>query len=115
VQFFSSVRNIERASRPASRTVWVNSAVSRASVSRNREQGCTLAALTSPKRQALDAQRWSVNAVAELKVVGRHHRFEDIEQMARDRHLADRIGELAIFDPEAGSAAAVVAGDTVDA
>ena len=35
--------------------------------------------------------------------------------MAGDRDLADRKGELATLDPEAGGAAAVVAGDDVGA
>ena len=40
---------------------------------------------------------------------------EHVDQMSGDRHLADRIGELAVLDPEAGGAAAVVAGHHVDA
>src|SRR5215831_17469134 len=35
--------------------------------------------------------------------------------MSRDRDLAHWIGDLAIFDPETGGAAAIVAGDAVDA
>ena len=33
--------------------------------------------------------------------------------MTRDRHFADRIGALALLDPEARSTAAVIAGDHV--
>src|ERR1700752_3127752 len=99
IQFFSSVRNSDLASRPASRTVSFRSAASRASaVSRSS---------TSAKGQPFDAQRRRVDAVAEFQVIGRRQRLEHVEQMARDGHFADGIGELAVLDPEAGSAAAV--------
>src|ERR1700739_4970705 len=88
VQFFNSVRNSDSASAPASRTVSFKSFASLVSA--------------SAKRQSLDAQCRGVDAVAELKVVGRNHRLENLEQMARDRHLAHRIGDLAVLDPEAG-------------
>src|SRR5882724_3496211 len=55
VQFFSSVRNSENASAPASRTLSVSNAASRA------EMRSSLSA--SAKRQALDAQRRRVDAV----------------------------------------------------
>src|SRR5882724_5290779 len=107
VQFFNSVRNIAFASAPASRTASVSSAASRA---------VTFSAVSaSAKRQALDAQRRRINAVAEFQVVGGDQRFEHRQQMARDRHLADGVGDLAVLDPEAGCAAAVIAGDAVDA
>src|SRR3978361_893528 len=107
VQFFSSVRNIALASAPASSTVSVSSAASRVVMF------STVSA--SAKRQALDAQRRRIDAVAEFQVVGSNHRFEDRQQMARDRHFADGIGDLAVLDPEAGGAAAVIAGHAVDA
>src|ERR1700730_14947216 len=91
VQFFSSVRNKDSASAPASRTVSRSSAASSASTS-----SCTPSALTSAKRQSFDADRRRIDAVAKFQVVGRHHRFEDFEQMARDRHLAYGIGDLAV-------------------
>src|SRR5882672_7766383 len=93
VQFLSSVRNSDSASAPASRTVSVSSAAS-----------CALIASSvsaSAKRQALDAQRRRVDAVAEFQIVGRRQRFEDRQQMTRDRHLAHGIGDLAVLDPEA--------------
>src|SRR5882672_6475845 len=74
-----------------------------------------LSALTSANRQTLDAQRRSIDAIAEFQIVGWRQRLEYFEQMASDRHLAHRIGDLAILDPEAGCAAAVVAGHAVDA
>src|ERR1044072_2975959 len=107
VQFFNSVRNSDNASAPASRTVSVNSAASRAQIAS--------AISASAKRQALDAQRRRVDAVAEFQIVGGDERFEHRQQMARDRHLADGIGDLAFLDPETGGAAAVVAGHAVDA
>src|ERR1700759_5730957 len=106
VQFFRSVRNSDSASAPASRTVDFRSAASRAR--------CP-ASSTSAPRQSHDAQRRRVDAVAELQVVGGHERLEHLEQMACDRDLADGIGDLAVLDREAGGAAAVVAGDTIDA
>src|ERR1044071_6492780 len=107
VQFFNSVRNSDNASAPASRTVSRSSAASRAQIAS--------AISASAKRQALDAQRRRVDAVAEFQIVGGNQRFEHRQQMARDRHLAHGIGNLAILDPEAGGAAAVIAGDAVDA
>src|SRR5258705_7484091 len=74
-----------------------------------------LSALTSANRQTLDAQRGSVDAIAKFQIVGWRQRLEYFEKMACDRHLAHRIGDLAILDPEAGCAAAVVAGHAVDA
>src|SRR5581483_8991671 len=105
VQFFKSVRNSESASAPASRTLAVRSSVSRAK--------CP-APSTSAKRQSLDAHGRRVDAVAKLQIVGGDQRLEHLQQMAGDRHLADGIGDLAVLDPEAGGAAAVVAGDAVD-
>src|SRR5439155_16773786 len=107
VQFFSSVRNSDKASAPASRTVSRNSAASRAQI--------TSAISASAKRQALDAQRRRVDAVSEFQIVGGNQRFEHWQQMARDRHLADGISDLAVLDPESGGAAAVIAGHPVDA
>src|SRR3954470_14303949 len=110
IQFFRSVRNSDSASAPASRTVLSSSVASRARrLSRSSRE------LTSANRQALDAQRRRVDAVAEFQIVGRNQRPEHLKQMARDRYLADRIGDLAVLDPEAGGAAAVIAGHAVDA
>src|SRR4051812_20424677 len=100
VQFLSSVPNSESANRPASRTVSLSREASRfIRLSR------LLPALASPKRQFLDAHGWRVDTVAEFQIVGWRHRFEDLEQVTCDRHLTDRIGDLAVFDPEAGCAA----------
>src|SRR5258708_4833844 len=71
--------------------------------------------LTSAKRHSLERDGSLIDAVAEFQIVGRRHRFEYLEQMARDRHLAHRIGDLAVLDPEAGCAATVVAGYAIDA
>ena len=59
--------------------------------------------------------RRRIGAVAEFEIVGRRQRAEHVEQMAGDGDLAHRIGALAVLDPEAGGAAAVVAGHHVDA
>src|SRR3954447_6152780 len=106
VQFLSSVRNSDKASAPASRTVSFSSSASRARI---------LSAISaSAKREALDAQRRRVDAILEFQIVGGHQRFEHRQQMPRDRHLADRIGDLAVLDPETGGATAVIAGHAVD-
>src|SRR3954468_6137051 len=107
VQFFSSVRNSDKASAPASRTVSRNSAASRAQI--------LSAVSASAKRQALDAQRRRVDAVAEFQIVGRDERLEHRQQVSGDRHLAHGVGDLAVLDPEAGGAAAVIAGHAIDA
>src|SRR4051812_8781209 len=110
VQVFNSVWNIESASLPASRTTSLSKLASRV-----RSAVPEPWILPSSKRQSLDAHRRRVDAIAEFQVVGRRHRLEDLEQMARYRHLAHGVTDLAIFDPEAGCAAAVVAGNAVDA
>src|SRR3954467_4772190 len=108
VQFFSSVRNSASARAPASRTVSLSKAASRF-MSCAKFPCCTPSALASAKRQSLDAHRRRIDAIAEFQIVGRHHRLEDLEQMTGDGDLADRIADLAILDPEAGSTAAIVA------
>src|SRR5437660_5046829 len=105
IQFFNSVRNNDSASSPACLTASSSSAASRVSAS----------ASASAKRQSFDAHRRRVDAITELQVVGRSKRFEYLEQMACDRHLAHRISDVAVFNPEAGCAAAVIAGDAIDA
>src|SRR3954463_2143144 len=105
----TSVRNISCPSPPASRTVSCSSAASRV-----RMASPVAFASTSAKRQTLDAHRRRIDAVAELEIVRRLHRLEYLEQMAGDRHLAHGISELAVLDPEAGGAAAVVASHAVD-
>src|SRR5260370_28472885 len=103
VQFFSWVRNRDNASGAAPRTVPARNAASRV-----RKSSRIASALTSAKRQSLDAHRRSIDAITEFQVVGGHQRFEYLEKMPRDRHLAHRIGDLAILNPEPGCAAAVI-------
>src|SRR5262245_14777694 len=110
IHVLSSVRNIDSARRPASRTLSVRSAASRVRLFPSTRTGSA-----SAKRQTLDAHRRRIDAVAEFQIVGGLHRLEDVEQMARDRDFADGIGDLAVVDPEAGGAPAVIAGDAVDA
>src|ERR1700753_2523944 len=109
-QVFSSVRNIDSASPPASRTASVSTAALRGETASS-----TPTASASAKRQSLDAQCRRIDAVTELEIIGWHQRLEDAKQVSRDRHLAHRIGDRAVLDPEAGSTAAVVAGYPVDA
>src|SRR5437016_14683627 len=99
VQFFSSVRNSDKASAPASRTVSLSSAASRAQMAS--------AISASAKRQALDAQRRRVDAVAKFQVVGGNQRFEHRQQMTRERHLADGVGNPAVPHPQSGRGARV--------
>src|SRR3954468_21559487 len=110
VHVFSSVRYIDSARLPASRTVSFSRLASRIRIVSSR-----IFASASAKRQSLDAHRRRIDAVTEFEIVRRLHRHEDLEQMARDRDFADGIGQLAILDPEARGAAAVIAGDAVDA
>src|SRR5436190_1363798 len=108
VHFFNSVRNSDRASAPACWTLSFSSAASRLMyVSR------PMPALTSAKRQSLDPHRRGIHPIAEFKIVGWPQCLEYLKQMTRDRDLADRVSDLAVIDPEAGCAAAVVAGHAI--
>src|SRR5262245_34798825 len=51
--------------------------------------------------QTLNAQGRRVGGVSELQVVSRRQRPEHLQQVARDGHLANRKGELSVFNPEA--------------
>src|ERR1700722_9309178 len=104
VQFFSGVLNIESASAPASRTLAWSRAACR----------CRSTSLAG-NSQALYADGRRVGAVTEHEIVGRHEALEDLREMPGDGHLAHREGRLAVLDPEARGAAAVIAGDEVDA
>src|SRR4051812_6664767 len=114
VHFFNSVRNSESASAPASRTAATSTAESRARMS-TRASSLIDSALASANRQPLDAKRRCIDTVLEFQIVGGGQRLEHLDQVACDRHLAYRIGDLAVLDPEPGGATAVVAGDAVDA
>src|SRR5581483_2754161 len=105
VQFFSGVWNSERASAPASRTALASRAA-------NGTRSSTSVACNS---EALHAQRRRIGAVAEGQVVRRREACEHFVEMAGDGDFADRIGPHAVLDPEAGGAAAVLAGHGVDA
>src|ERR1700761_5764030 len=63
----------------------------------------------------VDPDRRGIDAIAADQVVRRRYAWEHVLQVAGDRHLADGVGELALFDPEARSAAAVIAGHAVEA
>ena len=59
--------------------------------------------------------RGGVGAVAEFQVAGRRQAAEHVLEVAGDGDFRNRKGDLAILDPEAGGAAAVIAGDAIDA
>src|SRR3546814_1514228 len=63
--------------------------------------------------QAVEAQGRGVHGAAEDEVGRRRQREEHVLQIAGDGDLADRIGDLAVLDPESGGATAVVAGQQV--
>src|SRR3984885_1052491 len=95
VQFFTSVRNSDSASAPASRTAATSNAESRFRMSAHAGASSLIAsALASANRQSLDAQRRCIDAVAEFQVVGGGQRLEHLDQVPCDRHLAHRIGDL---------------------
>src|SRR5215510_2481374 len=106
VQLRNGPPNLPSASAPASRT-----ALSRQKVS----WATDVSASVTGNGETLHAHGRCIGAVAELEIVGRRQGAEHVEQMARDGDFAHRIGELATLDPEAGSAAAVVAGHQVHA
>src|SRR6516225_11924956 len=87
VQFFSSVRNKDSASAPASRTVSLNRRASVGSL-RVAIAALTPSDLAPAKRQSFDSQRRRIDAVAKPQIVGRRQRFEDMEKVTCDRHLA---------------------------
>src|SRR5882757_6694584 len=65
--------------------------------------------------QPLDSHGRRIGGALELQVVGRSHVEEHVLEIARHRDAAHRPAELAVLDPEARRAAAIVAGDAVDA
>src|SRR6516164_3544477 len=83
--------NIDSASAPASRTL---AAIRAAASSRS-------AASLAGNGHTLDPQRRGIGPVAEHKVVSWYEARKHFRQMSGDRDFADRIGALAILDPEA--------------
>src|SRR5712691_5151653 len=99
-------RKVLSATSPAARTAPANSAVSSAAGSA-RSASCNGEALHTHGRR--------IGAHAELEVVCGRERGVHSDEIAGDRHLAHRVAALAVLDPEAAGAAAVVAGHAVDA
>src|SRR5690554_2242626 len=62
---------------------------------------------------AVDSHGRRIDAVAKFQIVGRRQSGKHGKQVSCHRGLANRIGELSLFDPEAAGAAAVVAGKRV--
>src|SRR6059058_205752 len=94
IHCLSSVLNMRSASAPASRTASVNNALSR-----------TRAGSAASNGETFDPHGRGIQAVAERQIVGRGQRLEDLEQVPRDRDFADRVGDLAVLDPEPAGAA----------
>src|SRR5215470_7625246 len=94
---------------------WASVPAARTATSRRSAKRCRSSALSDAGNgQALDAQGRCVGAIAEFEIIGRRERVENFTQVAGDRHLAHRIGERAILDPESRGAAAVVSGHQID-
>src|SRR5580704_2532116 len=110
VQFFSGVWNIDSASKPASRTAAASTAARRA-----KSSTCESPTLMSGNSKTLHPQGRRVGAVAKGEVVGRCEAGEHPGKMAGDGDFAHCESEFAVFDPESGSAAAIIAGHHVDA
>src|SRR5918995_4495125 len=70
---------------------------------------------SSGKGHAFDQKRWCGGAEIAIEIARRNHVEEHGLQVRGDGHFRNRIGELAILDPDAGSAAAVLASHHVDA
>src|SRR5579864_3782977 len=81
-------------------------------ITRNRfERGSS----RSGDGQTIDAQGWRVDTGLEFEIVGGGEMAIHVLEIAGDGDLADGKGELAVLDPESRGAAAIVAGDAVDA
>src|SRR5262245_8235580 len=106
VQLLRLPRKVFSASAPASR---------RAAARGSRRAARSMTALASANGETLDAHGRRVGSEAKLQIVGGRKLTEYVDQVAGDRHLAHGIAALAVLDPEAGGAAAVVAGHLVDA
>src|SRR6478672_3171195 len=104
IQLAGRPRNMWSASAPASRT-----AEARRSRSRTRSMS------SAANGKTLHAHARRIGAETELQVVRRQQRLEHLDQVSGDRHFAHGITAPAVFDPESGSATAVVAGHLIDA
>src|SRR5262249_45834426 len=102
----SGCLNVLSAISPASRTASANcAAVAAARALRS----------TSCNGQTLHPNGRPIGAGAELEIVRRLEAREHRDEAAGDRDLAHRVAAAALLDPEPGGAAAVVAGDRIDA
>src|SRR6516164_4222216 len=104
IQLAGRPRNMCSASAPASRTAEA------------RRSRTTVRSMSSAGNgETLHAHARRIGAETELEVVRRQERLEHVDQVSSDRHFAHGVAALAVFDPESGSAAAVVAGHLIDA
>src|SRR6266545_1325298 len=102
------------------KSVWPSAGPARSAVVAARRvvfaRGFMPRTLSRPRDgQPLDSHRRRVGRTLELQIVGRGHVEEHVLEVPRHRDAAHRPGELAVLDPEARRAAAVVAGHRVDA
>src|SRR6202042_907510 len=100
--------NIDGASKPASRTAAASSTARRA-----KSSTCESPTLMSGNSKTLHPQGRRVGAVAKGEVLGRREASEHFAEMSGDGDFAYRKSEFAVFDPEPGSAAAIIAGHHV--
>src|SRR5919109_1259366 len=87
----SGPRKVARATSPASRTAATSRAL------------CATRSISlTANGQSFHPQGRRIGAETEFEIVGRRQRAEDLVEMSGDRHFADRIALLALFDPEPG-------------
>src|SRR5262245_6067084 len=101
-------RNCESASSPAALTASSITASSSDSLSLASTSGSGKGHLRHEKGRGIDG-------AAKFQVVRRLELAEHRPEVRGNGDLAHRIGDGAVLDPEAGGAAAVIAGDAVDA
>src|SRR6516225_12183935 len=80
----------------------------------DQRTGCEPLSVASPSSpgdgEVINPERRRIGASLEFEIVGGLEAGEDVLEIAGHRHFADRKGDLALVDPEAGGTPAVVAG-----
>src|SRR5262249_23638465 len=104
IQLVGSRRKVRSATAPASRTA-----------NARRSRSTTRSASSAANGETLHAHGGRIGCETKSQIVGRKERLELVDQVSGDRPLADRVAALAVLDPEAAGAAAVVAGHVIDA
>src|SRR5262249_9629996 len=106
IQLLICPRNVLSARAPPSRT---------AAARRSRTAVRSMAGSSAGNGQTFQAHGRRIGAEAEVEIIGGRELAEHVDQIAGDGDLADGVAALAVLDPEAGGAAAVVAGHPIDA